>query len=127
LETAVKSAKLRLYYFAALDLCPALLELTRANIPSQWMLVCRLGTRFLLSCEFLRKGVSQGAIRKAPANSTTLAMPTLRRYSMAGMKIIHCCQSPPKASRRHGYIYAVRKVFLNFLCGHASSVIHKFF
>jgi hypothetical protein len=43
---------------------------------------------------------------------------------MAGMKIEHGCQPPPEASRRHGYIHAVPKVFLNFFCGQASSVIH---
>jgi hypothetical protein len=41
---------------------------------------------------------------------------------MAGMKIIHGCKPPPEASRRHGYIHAVRKVFLDFFCGVKDSV-----
>src|SRR4029453_5129845 len=91
--------------------------------PSRWLeFLMGPGKMAVVSHEFLCKGVSQGTFSKAPANSTTLAVATLRRYSMAGMKIIHGCQPPPEASRRHNYIHAGRKVLLDFFCGVTDSV-----
>ena len=81
--------------------------------------------------ELLSERISQGWIGKTPANRATAliatTVTTLRGYSMSSVKVVHGRQLRTEPARRHGYVYKMWKILLDFFGYLSGSFDHTSF